>query len=349
MGVSRDTLRLVHGLRIDMLAVLDAADERIVRAWGAAWNEIASEWENAVADLVGKSKDGQWPSRAVVAREQRARNALKVTREALLDLAKDLPVTVTDVLPGGLATHLDAQAGVITSQLPANASTVLNRLDDKQLSAIVNRTTQQVTSLSRPMAAQSEAAMKSALVKGVAVGDNPRKVATDMVARVKGAFEGGQSRALVIARTEMLDAHRTAAARQHSANADTLAGWVWWCALDKRSCPSCWGKHGTVHRLDEPGPHDHQQGRCTRVPKVKSWADLGFDVPEPADLTPDAQSVFDRLPAEDRLAVMGRDRLALLDAGKVSWSDLSTKRSTDGWRDSFVPTPVTDLRARASA
>lgn len=349
MAVSRETLRLVHGLRLTMLKQLGATDEAIVKAWGRAWNEIAGEWDAAVTDLVAASKDGAWPSRATVLREQRARNALKVTREALMDLAKDLPVTVTDVLPDAVAAQLDSQAAVLTSQLPARSDVVVSQLDPKQLSAIVERTSKQVTSLSLPMAARTEAAMKAALIKGVAVGDNPRKVASDMVARVHGAFEGGKARALVIARTETLDAHRTAAQRQHAANADTLDGWVWWCALDKRSCPSCWAMHGTVHGLDVQGPNDHQQGRCARVPKVKPWKDLGITAPEPVDLTPDAETVFAGLSRADQVAVMGEQRLALLNAGKVSWSDLSTKRSTDGWRDSFVPTPVTDLRARASA
>ena len=349
MPVGPDTIRLADGLRVTVLSQLDATDAAIVESWGRAWNEIVNEWEHAVDALIARSAGGGWPPQSVVLREQRARNALKATREALLGLAESLPVTVADVLPGHLAAQLDAQAAIITSQLPKRAGTVVQHLDTSQLAAIVERTAGQVTSLAWPMAARTEAAMKAALVRGVAVGDNPRVVARDMLARVGGAFEGGTARALVIARTEVVDAHRTAAYRQHKANADTLDGWVWWCALDKRSCPSCWARHGTVHPVDEPGPYDHQQGRCTRVPHVKPWRDLGFNVPEPADVTPDAQSVFDRLPAEDRLAVMGRDRLALLDAGKVSWSDLSTKRSTDGWRDSFVPTPVTDLRARASA
>jgi len=158
------------------------------------------------------------------------------------------------------------------------------------------------------------------------------------------------ARAMVISRTEMLDAHRNAAHLWELDNADVMAGWEWISALDKRTCPSCWSKHGTIHDIKEPGPHDHQQGRCTRLPKAKTWADLGFKgIDEPADLLPDAQSTFEQLSAEDQLTVMGKRRLELVQSGKVSWADLSRKRTTSGWRDSYAPASVSDLEALAAS
>ena len=101
--------------------------------------------------------------------------------------------------------------------------------------------------------------------------------------------------------------------------------------------------HGTIHDLDEPGPIDHQQGRCARVPVSKSWRDLGIDIPEPPSVVPDALASFRAMPKSDQLAVLGHTRLALLDSGRIRWSDLATRRQTDGWRDSIIPTPLADL------
>lgn len=84
------------------------------------------------------------------------------------------------------------------------------------------------------------------------------------------------------------------------------------------------------------------------MPKTKSWRDLGFDLDEPADLMPDARSTFDALSPEEQTAIMGEKRLALLQNGDIGWGDLSQKRTTDGWRDSFAPTPTKTL-ARSSA
>lgn len=105
--------------------------------------------------------------------------------------------------------------------------------------------------------------------------------------------------------------------------------------------------HGTHHPLTQPGPWDHQQGRCGRVPKVKSWEELGIPGIEPADVLPDAQRRFAALPVRDQLAIMGPGRLALLNSWRVGWSDLPARRETPAWRPSYVPRPVRELQALA--
>ena len=351
MAVNRDTLRLLDGMRVSMLQPVDAAAAALIRAWGVAWNELAGEWDAALQDLVAASKDGKWPSRRQVARAKRAQKAMATTRAALLDLSRNLPVVVTQALPAMTRDAVDWSNRITASQYPAQAGTAaqvigtFDRVDDAALDAIVKRTTEQVTSLASPLSAQAEQAMRSVLIRGIAVGDNPRSAATLMLDRVQGAFEGGRNRALVIARTEMLDAHRAAGHAQDNANADVLQGWQWVAELDKRTCESCWGQHGSMHDLDEPGPLDHQQGRCARVPVAKSWKDLGFDIEEPPSILPDAKQVFDGLPREDQVAIMGTKKLELLQSGKAYWADLSKRRTTPGWRDSFAPTPASDLAA----
>lgn len=354
MAIGRETLRLLDGMRVDMLRPVDDASSALIRAWGSTWNELAVEWDSALSDLIGASRDGKWPSRAQIRRAKKVQAALSVTREALLDLSRQMPVTVTQALPTMADDAIEWSRRLTASQYPAEAGTVtqiasnFDRVDPRAVDAIVRRTTERVTSLARPLSAQAEQAMRSSLVRGVALGQNPREAARAMLARVEGDFNGGRNRALVIARSEMLDAHRAAGMAQDVANSENLTGWQWGATLDRRTCPSCLSKHGSLHPVDEPGPYDHQQGRCARIPKAKSWRDLGFDIDEPADIFPDARSWFDGLPGEDQEFVMGRARLDLLQSGQVSWDDLATRRTTDGWRDSFAPTPVKDLRAKAA-
>lgn len=352
MAVTKATLRLLAGMRIAINNPVDAATQTLITAWGTAWTEVAAEWDAAINDLVATSTDGAWPSRTKINRAQRARNALKVTRDALNQLVKDLPVTVLQDVPNLTTAAADWQARLTASQLPPVAGTQaelaasFNRVDPRALDAVVKRTTGRVTALSRPLSAQAEQAMKSVLIRGVTIGDNPRTSASIMLDRVQGAFEGGRNRALVIARTEILDAHRAATTAANKANADTLTGWQWVAQLDKRTCPSCWSLHGSTYDVDDAGPHDHQQGRCVGVPVTKTWAQLGFGgLDEPASVLPDARAVFDDLPRADRVAVMGPQRLQLLDRGEIRWADLSRKRTTAGWRDSYAPTPLGALVA----
>jgi hypothetical protein len=164
-----------------------------------------------------------------------------------------------------------------------------------------------------------------------------------MLRNVEGAFNGGLNRALNVARTELLDAYREASAHVHTANEDVLDGWTWIATLDRRTCPSCWGMHGTHHPLSQPGPWDHQSGRCARIPKLKSWIDLGIDLPEDEDLTPNAERRFADLSDDDQRAIMGPGRLALLKAGKVTLADLPVRRDTPAWRPSYVPRNLAQL------
>jgi SPP1 gp7 family putative phage head morphogenesis protein len=240
---------------------------------------------------------------------------------------------------------------IIASQFPGEAGDQaalgvrFNRVPADQISAIVKRTTQQITKLTWPLTRAATEAMKRELVRGVAMGDNPRESARRLLQRLEGRFNGGLARALNVARTEILDAHRAAAAASQEANSDVLAGWVWTAKLDARTCPSCWAQHGRLHPLAEPGPLDHQSGRCARTPKTRSWRDLGFDVPEPPDVVPDARQVFASLPRADQLTVMGGARLGALQHGDITCADLSRLRRTTGWRDSYGVTSLEDLLA----
>jgi SPP1 gp7 family putative phage head morphogenesis protein len=200
-----------------------------------------------------------------------------------------------------------------------------------------------VSKLITPLAGDAYDAMVTELVRGVAEGASPRTSARRMLRNLQGQHAFGLNTAMVIARTETLDAHRAGAQQIRTANADVLAGWQWISALDTRTCPSCFGMHGTVHPTEEFGPIDHQQGRCSSLPLTKSWAELGFDIDEPPSLVPDADKVFNAMSDANQLKVMGPARLELLKSGDVTLADLSQRRSNPGWRDSQTVKPLRDL------
>lgn len=354
MPVTHETLRLVEQMRRAVGSILDSVTRTLVAAWVRAWDQAAIDVAAGIAEVL-QAGDGTWPSRRTIERTARMMSALDVIADALAKLA-DLTRTQTVASATEAArVALDGQGELIASQLPYGSTQAFaaryRRQQPDTVDAIVRRTAEQINARYWPLADEATTAMKRELVRGVVVGDNPRTAAARMLRNLEGEFNGGLTRALNLARTETLDAHRQAAETGQQDHADVLDGWIWHAELNSsrgRTCPSCWAQHGTVHPLTEPGPIDHQQGRCSRTPKTKSWAELGFDIPEPGDVLPDARQVFDSLPEQERLAIMGRRRLDLLDSGAIAWADLPQLRTTRGWRDSYGIRPIKDLERLAT-
>jgi hypothetical protein len=345
VAVTQDTLRQAKRLRQQLITMTDAQTVELTRAWAEAWDVLLPEFEAALSELLVKAVDGK-VSHALAARNVRLQAALRAAREALDVLAPRSADIITQELSWAVLDAAEGHQALVKSQLPpahTGVTVTFNRVPHDALTAIVERTTQQIHSNFKPLAADVERKMKRALVRGIAVGDNPRTTASKLMRETEGAFNGGLTRALNISRTETLDAHRAGAKAAERANLDILTEWEWHANLDRRTCPSCLAKHGQRFPLEDDGPQDHQQGRCARVPITKTWKELGFDIPEPASVTPDSRQWFDNLTPETQREIMGPARLKLLNDGDIAWADLSSKHSTAGWRDSYVVTPLKDL------
>lgn len=351
MAITPETLRIVDRLRAQLTVMTDAQTLTLTRAWVEAWDALVPDFEFALIELMAGSSSGVL-SRSQVAKSIRLRDALQASRAMLDRLATVAEVTVAGDVAQAVLDAVDGHAALVTSQLPPNAAAVgvsFTRMSPDALAAIVERTTAQIHSATLPLAADTERVMKRALIRGIAVGDNPRRTASRIMAQTEQRFNGGLTRALTIARTETLDAHRAATRASEKTNTKILAEWEWHAALNARTCPSCWAMHGTRHPLDESGPNDHQNGRCARVSVTKTWAELGFTgIDEPASLTPDAQTAFNNLTPDTQLAIMGPGRLDALQSGRIAWADLSTVKQTPGWRDSHTVAPLKDLLAKTA-
>lgn len=348
MTVDERTWQQVRDLRIQVSGIVDDEVRHLVRAWGRAWDEITSEWEAAIADVLAA---GDVVTVAQARRLRRAEQAATAAYEQITSLSDGLVVRVTDA--AGLIVDITrlGEAQVIAAQMPAVAgptarlAVTFDRVNPAALQAIVTRTTQQVTALSMPLAPQATEAMLRALVRAVPQGLSPREAARRMLDGVETEFMMPGSRALTIARTEILDAHREAAYQQHQANSDVLAGWVWTAQLDAHTCVACVAMHGTEHPLSEHGPIGHQNCRCARTPLTRSWADLGFPgIPDRPSVIEPGEEWLTRQPEATQIAVMGPARYAAYQAG-TPLADMATVRHTTGWRDSIVPTPARDLVA----
>lgn len=162
--------------------------------------------------------------------------------------------------------------------------------------------------------------VEGALLKGIALGQNPRVVAR----LIKKELGQALSWALRTARTAMLYAYREANRASYVANPDIVEGWIWHAKLnDSRTCMSCISQHGTVHPPAEV-LNDHHNGRCAMIPVTPSWEALGFTgIPDTRPQVQSGRDWFNGLSAAEQRQYMGGSMWEAWKAGKVSWEDLS--------------------------
>lgn len=312
--------------------VTDAQERLILAAWVLAWSEISTDLQDTILDLIA---DGGRITAATVVRSQRLAAALAGVADRLDELAAEAGVILTGDVGQVVELGISATAELIGVQLPDGVRLDLSRRPaPAALTAMVQRVTEQIISTLLPVAEDTYVVIQRELVRGVAAGSSPKDTAERMVKRVEDHWNFGRSRAVTIARTEMLDAYREAARVSQDAHVDVLAGWVWLCHLGPRTCRSCLARHGTFHPLDEPGPEDHQQGRCSRCPVVKPVDD--GDEPD-LSWVPDAEEFFAGLSVEEQRAILGVRGYQAWRAGEFPLSAWAKRRETAGWRDSWVP------------
>jgi len=351
VAATRETIQLHKELQLVIDDSVAGWIRQLTAAWVRSWRIVEKEWIDVTNQLAIESANGATPSRRTVRRLKNVRRALNTTQRMLEELTTLSGGTLVGGVPGIVTETARMQSRLIASALPRGSAPRLlvesrDSLPNRQLDRIVRRTAQQITSSLRPLTAEATEAVMDQLIIGAARGQNPRAIASQMLKQVNGAFNGGLSRALNVARTEALDAHRDAARTMQNRNGDVLEGWQWLATLGDRTCPACWSLHGSKHPLTERGPDGHQQCRCSRAPLTKSWADLGLDIPEPPSLIRDGQQEFATLSRRQQLEIMGPTRLRALESGRATWDELAQLRHNDGWRDAYYARPLRTFQNR---
>ena len=339
---NRDQLRIEAALDVLLASNLTGLEREILEAWSRAWDALRPEVEAALLALAAENVGGR-VTRSAVLRDARLQAALEAVYGSLDDLASRTPGLAGTILAGTVAAAADGHRDIVRAGLNGTLRSELRSsvvgADPGQIAAILERSTRQITSRNRALAAEAQASIRQQIVRGVVVGENPRRAASLAVRGIEDQWNGGLARARTIARTEMIDAHRTAAMRTEQANADVLAGWEWLTHGDERTCRACIAEHGKLHELDEPGPLGHPNCRCARVPVTKSWEDLGFPgMREAKSRTGTAEELVDSMSESELRSALGPDGYTAWKAGDYPISEWSRRKSVSGWRDSMVPT-----------
>ncbi|KZE19158.1 phage minor head protein [Brevibacterium casei] len=348
MAITELTLRRAAELRDMVDDYVDASTRALTARWAQAWQEIANEWQDTITVILARKAAGDQLTPAQITQLARTQRALAMTSSRLRELAAEIGPLLEPAVREVVERTADLTTGVAMSQMPPVDQRLLpsfTRVDKSALEQIIERSLGQIHASSLPLADDAVDALKSSLIRAVPSGWHPDKAAREMLRRTRGAFNGGLTRALTLARSELLDAHRYANTAQNAANPAVIAQ-VWTATLGPRTCPSCLAHHGEEYPPDAFGPLDHPAGRCTFTPKTKSWADLGFpNIEEPPDLIQQPMDWINENP-HDAVRALGPDRYRMLMDGEIGLKDMTQKRTTPEWRDSYTATSVRDLKAR---
>lgn len=352
-------------LRVKVGRKVDAATAKLVQAYAAAWQQTLNELLQAVAEAEVEAYRIGAPGAAAY-RTARLQASLDELTGLLRQLGQQSGVTVTNAVAPVVTIPTQ-----VTAAMGALAGASFNMPSALTMAAVVQRSTSKIASDYLVLTGEAEEALRESLVRGVTQGKGPRDVARDMVhaARIKaaaryglatdvvdelraqgvaesivgeirGAFAGGQARALNLARTELIDASRRATTASYVATG-LVTGWRWVSALDPRTCPACWAMHNSVHPVTEH-QEGHQQCRCTQVPVLAGEAPEDSDMGDPDELVRKVLRSGTRKDRDLLRMSFGAARLKYLqDGGSVT--DMATRKANPGWRSSQVVKPVAEL------
>lgn len=152
-------------------------------------------------------------------------------------------------------------------------------------------------------------------------GMNPNEIA----ALIAISLQMPLSWAVMTVRTAQLWSYRLASHQNYLNNGGIVKGWIWWCALDIRTCMSCVNMHGTFLPLNEI-LDDHHSGRCSPVPQTKTYAELGFEgLPEETFNVFTGEQWFKGLNQTTQIRMMGPGMHAAWADGAFEFSSLTRK------------------------
>lgn len=189
---------------------------------------------------------------------------------------------------------------------------------------------------------QTQDRVRQALDQGVSLGIAPQELSSWVTEEAAAVVPQAQS----VSRTEIMAAYNNQADANYQ-QSQVVTGWQWYATLNERSCAVCLAMHGSIHPLGEP-LESHISCRCTKRPLVPSWAELGFTgVPDRRPTIETGSEAFARLTRPEKLAIVGPGKLALLEAGRITLSDLVVRTTSGAYGPGRRVATLRELEARA--
>ena len=354
------------------------AAAQMVRVYAESWKRIKSRLAVLQKEYERAQAQGQDVGLNWLYQNQRLSDMQQLVARELARFSSYASGSVSAqqarVISESLRFNRDMTVLSLGEEYDAQSRFAVRSLNTDAITALVGATQRgsALDTLFRGIRAEGAQAAEDALVQGIVLGYNPRKIAP----MIRDALGIQLNRALTISRTEVMRAQRIATAESYKANADVIKGWRWQAALTGNTCPVCLSLHGSEHPITET-MSSHPACRCTSTAIVKSWEELGAeygvdfsgvekagpsfaDVAKKYGITPEQQrtyanrklsgeAYFRSLSAEEQRAILGPSKWLAWKDGKFGFDALSRKTYSAVWGEGVRQARLVELLGEAEA
>jgi len=243
--------------------------------------------ENLEKELIAKVADGvtDWSKARIDKQLKEASAVIKQYYDEAAGIARD---TTTNVAQVSASATTDSLLMAVGNQVAMAAIPTASYLETLAGNTIIQGAVQSAwwSRQSEDTAFKFQSAVRQGLVGA--------ETTPQIVKRVRGVLDISKRNAETLVHTSVQSVANTTREKIFEDNNDVMSGKEWSSALDRRTCPTCGaldGKRWTIdgkpinHSMVYQIPPKHFRCRCSMVPVLKTWKELGINMDELPDGT----------------------------------------------------------------
>ena len=335
MGLLDDTsgepevVRQIRRFRASLLAEDAVQQQEMVGHWLRIEQSLEADMERMANDFLDRLRSGKPIDQEALLQMGRYHDLLRQVRSEVYGFAEFASESVTEKqLEFGIRA-IDNALQLIQSQ---RLDLLFNRLPIEAVEAMAGLAGDgsPLVTLLRKTWADAADGMTRQLLRGTALGWNPRKTAREM----QKGMASGLNRAFNIARTEQLRVYRDVSRQQYQ-NSGVVIGYKRIAAKQDRTCPACLMADGKFYELDQV-MEEHPSGRCALVPIVEGEAEVTWK---------QGRDWFSEQDESTQRKILGKGRYNAWVDGKFDLDELVTTKRNNVWGDSIQSKSLQDLTA----
>lgn len=256
-------------------------------AAASADKTIVKLLQNLEKELTAKLQKGvtEWSKARIIEQLNEAKVVIHQYYGDIENVSNDVTDNVSKAAAKATASSLSVAVG---GQVPIKVVPPADYLKTLASNTIVQGAVQKEwwSSQAKDTASGFQTAVRQGLVAA--------ETTPQIVKRVRGVMDISKRSAKTLVHTSVQSVANTAREKIFEDNGDVMSGKEWSAALDRRTCPTCGvrdGKRWTIdnkpinHGIPYTIPPQHFQCRCSMIPVLKTWKELGINMDELPDST----------------------------------------------------------------